>query len=236
MEKKKMNYRLYNIIKLNFGWRKFVYGLFVVSILFLVQCSDRIDHVEEISKVASIFPDYYDLTIPANIAPLNFIIREEGSEYKINIHGKKGSQIEINQHSAKVEISETKWHQLLSENKGDSITIEIWSYNKSRWNKFKSIQHYIAPELIDEYLSYRLVYASYLKWAKMGIYQRNLSNFDETPVIENETIDYACVNCHTFSDNDPDKFMMHFRIFNAGTLIKNGDKLEKFNMKATNVI
>jgi hypothetical protein len=75
------------------------------------------------------------------------------------------------------------------------------------------------------------VYASYLKWNKMGVYQRNLTNFDETPIIENSSTDKGCVNCHTFSKNNPSKMAMHFRIIHPGTMIWNKGKLTKTDTK-----
>ncbi len=65
----------------------------------------------------------------------------------------------------------------------------------------------------------------------MGIYQRNIENFDESPIMENRSINGACVNCHSLSGNNPEKFMFHIRARHSGTLIYNNGKMEKVETK-----
>jgi dipeptidyl aminopeptidase/acylaminoacyl peptidase len=45
----------------------------------------------------------------------------------------------------------------------------------------------------------------------MGIYQRNLSCFDEWTVITNELTGKGCVNCHSFHNYNPGRMMFHSR-------------------------
>jgi hypothetical protein len=124
-----------------------------------------------------------------------------------------------------------KWHKLLSVNTGKSLTIDIWSFNNGKWDRYKRIKNQISIYPIDPVLVYRLVNATYLKWDKMGIYQRDLTRFDETPIIENNSTDNGCINCHTFSKNNPAKMAIHFRIVHPGTLIWNNGKLTKIDSK-----
>jgi len=194
-------------------------------------CSDNHQQAIESNRVAAIFPEYYDLTIPPNIAPLNFIIKESGSKFRVEISGETGKPIVISQGSAKIKIPLNDWHKLLAANTGKALNVDIWAFADEKWSKFKRIEHQISTDTIDPVLVYRLVYATYLKWNKMGIYQRDLTNFEETPIIENNSIDGGCVNCHTFSKNNPSKMAMHFRIIHPGTMIWNNGKLTKTNTK-----
>jgi hypothetical protein len=203
--------------------------LVIAGMTILSGCSGRPENAADTNSVAIIFPDYYDLIIPPNIAPLNFVIRESGSKFRIEISGNSGKTIAISQKSPSVRIPLKKWQKILSENTGKNIKIDIWSYHNSKWNKYKTIIHQISADPIDPYLAYRLVHAVYLKWDKMGIYQRNLTNFSESVVIENSAIDNGCMNCHSFSNNDPSKMLIHFRILHPGTLIWNDGKLSKVN-------
>jgi len=70
----------------------------------------------------------------------------------------------------------------------------------------------------------------------MGIYQRNLTNFKEIPVIENVSTDHGCINCHSFAGRDPSRMMIHFRLRHAGTLIWNDDSLSVINTKDPSMI
>lgn len=65
----------------------------------------------------------------------------------------------------------------------------------------------------------------------MGIYQRELSSYDQSPVMENRLTDQNCMNCHSFSAQDPDKMIFHMRGKNNGTYLIKGDKIEKLNTK-----
>ena len=194
-------------------------------------CSPGSENVQETNRVASIYPDYYDLTLPPNIAPLNFIINETGTKFRVEIAGENGKPIVITQNSASIEIPVAKWKKLLAENTGKNINIVIKTLDQNQWKQFKTIFHKIATDTIDSHLVYRLVHAAYLKWKDMGIYQRNLTNFEESPLIENSSIDNGCMNCHSFAKNNPDKMMIHFRIVHAGTLVWNNGKLTKTDTK-----
>jgi hypothetical protein len=204
--------------------------LMIVAISF-IRCSENYQQAVETNQIAAIFPEYYDLTIPNNIAPLNFVVKEPGSKFRIEISSETGEPIVINQKSPKIKISLSDWHKLLDNNTGKKLTIDIWSLNNGNWNKFKTIEHHISNYPIDPVLVYRLIYATYLKWNKMGIYQRDITCFEETPIIENNSTDNGCMNCHTFSKNNPAKMAMHFRIVHPGTLIWNNGKLTKTDTK-----
>lgn len=203
----------------------------VAFILSFASCSDHHKTAIETNKAAAIFPEYYGSTLPPNIAPLNFIIKEPGSKFRVEIIGESGKPIVISQSSPKIKIPLKNWHKLLDANSGKSINVDIWSFANEKWSKYKSIKHQISTDTIDPVLVYRLVYATYLKWNKMGIYQRDLTNFDETPIIENNSTDGGCMNCHTFSKNNPSKMAMHFRIIHPGTMIWNNGQLTKTNTK-----
>jgi len=44
----------------------------------------------------------------------------------------------------------------------------------------------------------------------MGIYQRNLESYDESPILTTDAVT-ACFNCHTFVNNRPETFCFHIR-------------------------
>ena len=218
-----------------FSFSKLIFSViaclgFAISGLFSA-CSSGSENVQETNRVASIYPDYYDLTLPPNIAPLNFVINESGSKFKVELKGENDDAIKIETKNTLIEIPEKPWRKLLNANTGKSISIVISVLSENQWQKFKTISHKIAIDTIDSHLVYRLVHATYLKWKDLGVYQRNLTNFDESPLIENSSIENGCMNCHSFAKNNPDKMMIHFRIVHAGTLIWNNGKLTKTDTK-----
>ena len=208
-----------------------VFLLVISGMVVLTNCSHPPANVSETHNAASIYPEYYDLTIPLNIAPLNFIIKELGSKYRIEISAGNGKSIEIQQKSPAIKIPLHKWRKMLSENAGETLSVDIWTFHNNTWIKYPTIRHHISEDPIDPYLAYRLVHSVYLRWYDMGIYQRDISSFRERPVIVNTSTDHGCMNCHSFLKNDPSRMLIHFRILHAGTLILNGDTLSIVNTK-----
>ncbi|MBN2697494.1 MAG: PD40 domain-containing protein [Bacteroidales bacterium] len=207
------------------------HGLVAVIITMLAGCRGDDRSNSEANRVAKLFPPYYDLTIPPNIAPLNFIIQEPGSGFRVEISAGNSKTIKIRQCSPEITIPLQKWHNILSGNSGKTVQVNISVLDHNRWTRYEPITHHIASDPIDPVLAYRKVHAVYLIWREMGIYTRNLTNFDERPLIENYSTGYGCMNCHSFSNNDPSKMLIHFRIVHPGTLILNEGMLLKVNTR-----
>ena len=65
----------------------------------------------------------------------------------------------------------------------------------------------------------------------MGIYQRNISSYEEGTIICNRYTEHNCMNCHSFCMQSPDKYMFHMRERLGGTYIVDMGELEKINGK-----
>ncbi|HOK50600.1 MAG TPA: hypothetical protein PLD12_11405 [Bacteroidales bacterium] len=181
-------------------------------------------------RLPKIVPDYSGLVIPPNIAPLNFYIDEEAQDYWASFgSSKSGVSFEVNSKSGEIIIPFNKWKQFLSKNIGDTIIINIYTKNQRKWQKYNTIKNYVSPDSIDSYLVYRNINTGHVLWYNMGIYMRNLSNFEETPILQNDKIDRNCLNCHSFCKNDPDKLVFHIRGSNKGTILRIGNQIKKLN-------
>jgi hypothetical protein len=190
----------------------------------------------ELSGSSLISPDYTNLTIPPNIAPLNFSIEEEGDKYLVTIHGETGEKITITQSSPNIKINEKKWKALLGQNKNQTLSIEIHVHKENGWHKYPPVTHRIASDPIDPYLFYRDIVPTNSLWNKMAMHQRNLESFDEYNVIDNYRIGHNCMNCHTFNRNNPNEMLFHIRGNNGGTVIYKDDKLKKITFPLSRVI
>lgn len=114
---------------------------------------------------------------------------------------------------------------------GKDIFIRITLLRGGKWTRYADIKDTISNEPIDEYLVYRLLYPGYELWNEMGIYQRDLTGYEETPIAENRNFGKQCINCHTFNQNSPETMMVHVRGKSGGTLICKNGKVEKVNTK-----
>lgn len=190
--------------------------------------SDEGGHV--IDVYPSIYPDYNSVTIPPNIAPLNFIIQEEGDAYRAVVKAGQHDVITLENRDGCMQFPVRAWKKLLADNRGDDYTVEIAVKKAGIWQVFKPITNQIAAENIDSHLVYRLLNSAYTRWSEMGIYQRDVQTFEELPIINNRATEGNCMNCHTFNKNDPQTLMLHLRGgSSSGTLVLQDGQVRKVN-------
>jgi len=207
---------------------------FLTLFILLESCTSKPgpDYTTE-EKAIVIEPDYTGIVIPPNIAPLNFVIKEEGTDYFVRYLSGKERALEISSGDNSIQIPKGKWKKMIEENKGRIITLEIFTRNTGgSWMKFKPVEFRIALEPIDRYLVYRLIPPGYESWAGMSIEQRDLEDFRKHPIIENSIANENCVNCHSISSAANNTLMFHMRGGLGGTYFLSENKLEKFNLKA----
>jgi hypothetical protein len=208
--------------------------LLILFIIILSSCTDRISTYSETDKKIHLLPDYMEITLPPNIAPLNFIINEKADKYLVRLSENGGEPIKSS--TGKICIPRGKWKKLLLECKGKELLIEIFVKKDGSWTKFPLIVNHVAVEPVDSYLVYRLIDPGFEFWNKMGIYQRCLENFSERPVMINRMSDDNCMNCHSFNRNDSHTMMFHLRSKYAGTLIYKDGKAKKVDTKTDRTI
>jgi hypothetical protein len=203
-------------------------------ILILSSCSSRPgDNISNAGRLPSIEPDYTGTTIPYNIAPLNFKIHEQGTEFFARLSAPNTPSIEIRSREGIMEIPEKEWKHMLAENKEGEMNIEVFIRNKrDAWTKFNSIGIKISADPADPFITYRLLYPGYESWKEIYIKQRDITSFRERSVIENSLTDENCINCHSFNNTGkPGRFMFHMRGSLGGTYILEGNDFKKVNLK-----
>lgn len=200
-----------------------------LTLLLLVGCNGSRTPVASLDETPSIFPDYKSVTIPKNIAPLNFSIDGATHVQATLSVGDECLEVAGKQH---VEIGEGQWRSLIDEAlKGSrKITVEVaaWTDKFPDGVSYKPFCIYVSSDDVDNYVTYRLIPPGYESWSRMGIFQRNLTSFDESAIVSNSQNNNGCVNCHSFCDYSPQKGMMfHARGMGGGTVIYQEGKLKK---------
>ena len=218
------------------------YGL-LLSIsrwLLLGACSPQVPENAILQQTqVSISPDYNDLVIPCNIAPLNFKINAQAESYITRIYSHKGKEMVLT--GQEVKMNEKKWKALLDESRGDTLYIDIYLKKADNgWVKYLPLKNKVAEE-IDPYISYRLIEPSYVGYEVMTINQRNVTSFEENIIYNNYALSDGdngqCVNCHSYQNYNRDGNMqMHVRQHLGGTIIVTGGKMKKVNMKTPETI
>ncbi|MBQ8098046.1 MAG: PD40 domain-containing protein [Bacteroidaceae bacterium] len=188
------------------------------------------DARDKATEKAPIFPDYTDVTVPANIAPLNFSI--SGAKHlKATLTGTNGEELKL-KGSDYIDIPLKKWHELTAHNQGKSISVSLqaWTEDHPEGVSYPAFQIHIDAEPIDDYAVYRLIPPGYEEWNKMGIYQRNLTDFTQTCIVENRQNNKGCVNCHNFAWYNPERMMFHARGKGGGTIVTDGGTIQKIDL------
>ncbi|RPH93389.1 MAG: hypothetical protein EHM72_16385 [Calditrichaeota bacterium] len=217
--------------------KKWFVGLLGISLVIQVKLGFAEPAIfTPVNRAAVISPDYTDLVIPPNIAPLNFIIREEGDQFQVVFHAGEET-VTVKSRNGKMRFPEKKWRSFLQNHIGETYQVDVYVRRHHVWNKFQSFQNTISKHPIDETLVYRLINPAYHIWTKMGIYQRNLTSFDEKAIITNDGLKSMCLNCHSFHANDPATMLLHLRAAPATELLiadrgefKTINTITKFNV------
>ena len=206
------------------------YLLLFTSYLF-ASCDEKVGDAWQEIVPPHIYPDYVGVTIPVNIAPLNFNMHDE-TALRIDavITDRHGNTLH-SQGKESVDFDLDEWHALLAQNRGDSLSVTVSAKYDDGWHTYRPFPIFVSPDSIDYGLCYRLIEPGYEVWSKMGIYERDLSSFDEQPLIENTQFE-GCVNCHSFNRGNPADMSLHIRGPHGATLLRHGDSpLIAYNTK-----
>ena len=93
-------------------------GALIAIASILISCS----RVEE-SVIEGMFPDYSDVSIPYNIAPLNFRINGAGS-IKVTVRGKEKEYV-FHGRKGLVKFPLKRWHSMLEAEKGGKLDVSV---------------------------------------------------------------------------------------------------------------
>lgn len=208
-----------------------------MSLLFFVcACSSDVKVVGRLDSEPEIFPDYKGVTIPCNMAPMNFeVVDGSDSDWVLRIEA-GDSQHHMRADGKLFRFGRRFWRRLLDENAGETMVLTLCVKGDSGWLEAESFDIHVAEEEIDPYLVYRKIPPGYSLWKEMSICQRSLEDFTEREIYRNAQGKGNCVNCHSFRDRDPDHMMFHMRSELAGTYIFNDGKMEKLETKTDSTI
>lgn len=205
-----------------------ILSILIATVAGFSSCSRDITVTGNIQGQPSIYPDYCDVTVPENIAPLNFSYTGE-EDCALQVEGrtifpKRGSDFIF---------SRSQWRRWMA---GDAVSMKILVRKGGQWMSYDPFEIKVSHDRIDPYISYRLIPPGYQGWQVMCIYQRNLETYRQSPVIENRMTGGDCVNCHTYNQRDPGTMVFHARADFGGTFVIKDDAIEKLNTKTDSTI
>ena len=208
------------------------YILYICIAACLASCTREVKVDKHLDLQPDIFPDYADVTIPCNIAPMNFQLNgAEGVETQLIVRG-GDITFQVEGEEGDFEIPEGKWHKLLDACQGQDIEFTVCRREfNDQWSAFRPFVMHVTSDRIDPWLAYRLIPPGYGIWNAMGIYQRCLENFTEKEILTNRETEYNCMNCHAFQNGNPDKMVMHLRGRHGSSIQVEGRHVKKIQPK-----
>ena len=197
--------------------------LSLLSVLLLTACtSETVSDAKQEKNQPNIYPDYLGVTIPVNIAPLNFGMADETALLVDAVVTDRNGNTLHSQGDESVDFDIDDWHELLDKNHGDSLSVTVSAKYEDGWHTYNAFSIYVSQDSIDYGICYRLIEPGYEVWSKMGIYERDLSSFEERALIENTQFE-GCVNCHSFNRGNPADMSLHIRGPHGATLLRQGN-------------
>ncbi len=186
-------------------------------------------HMGELPKIR---PDYSATVIPPNIAPLNFVVQEPGTQYHVTIRSTSDKSIEVRSKGPGIVIPHRRWRRLVAANRGQQLCFDVYVKNEGgQWRQFESITNDIANEQIDKYLAYRLIHPLYNYYRDVGIYQRDLEGYHQRELLHGRSMADCCINCHAFLNNRASSCTIGIRSAQLGSsaLLVQGSSVTKLD-------
>ncbi len=192
-------------------------------------------------KQPLIYPDYKGVTVPCNIAPLTFEIREKGATSFVTRFTSQGEKSQVLLPGRNVMPSLEDWRSLTADvKKVSKIKVEVFYEKESKWFADRPFYITVSPDSIDRYLSYRLIPPSYVAYEKLEIMQRDLTCYDEKVIFSNMLLATEqkgqCINCHSYKNFKTDNMQFHARQHLGGTLFVHNGEMRKIDLKTDSTI
>lgn len=213
---------------------KYLYFLLWSCMVSFLSCNDALSGAEDADEEIEIFPDYKEVAIPCNIAPLNFKLKVP-CEATVLFTG-NGLQVRVDSDNGSFQIPKKKWRRLLDASAGGTLTVRIYIRKDGRWFRYSPFSIRVAKDKIDPYLVYRRIAPGYRMWNRMGIYQRCLEDFTEETFLDNKLTNNNCMNCHSFCMQNPDRMLFHQRALHAGTYLLTDGHIEKLDTETEQTV
>lgn len=207
--------------------------------LALVACHSASvpDKFKPSDKLPDIYPDYTDVTIPVNIAPLTFMMNDESEEVVARL---SFGDDEMVLGGDKIQPDMDDWREMLAQAKGQDITVQVFSRQGEQWTGYKPFALHVSPDSIDPWMSYRLISPSYVTYEELTLNQRCLENYEERVMVDNMLCcteeNGQCVNCHNYQQYNPDRMLFHARQNMGGTVVAYDGELRKINMRNDSIL
>ena len=198
-------------------------------LLGLVACRPEVPAQAEQGET-DVFPDYREVTVPVNIAPPNFKLVDQQLQGITRLKTMNRELIIAADHGV-FNLPETDWKTLSQDAQGKQIDVTVYFREpQSNWKQM-SFPIYVSRDSVDAYLVYRRIFPGYRMWNEMGIYQRCVENYVEKSILDNQSTNNSCMNCHAFCERQGEQMLFHQRGSHNGTYLIDHRQVKKIALE-----
>lgn len=184
------------------------------------------------AELPPMYPDYTDITIPRNIAPLNFLMPDSARKVSVYID----NQLFSTSRGCEVTFSRSKWRALLDQHVGDTLSVLVKVIYSDVCVEYQPFFWYVAPEPVDPYLTYRLIEPDYEVFSRVVLEERCVENFDTKQFADYQRVGNRCMNCHTYGNQDSRLSMFYVRGQGGGAVLNRGGELSLLDINLPGMV
>jgi len=201
----------------------------LVQLILLCSCSYTPHDIVRTDSELVIYPEYQEVTMPCNIAPLNFLVRNEGVEA---VQATVGGITQLSKGN-KVQWDQTAWNQMVGQHIGDTLSVEVTACIDGQWLQFDDLKWYVSADSVDSYITYRLIEPGYEIWHEVEIEERCLETFETRTLADGKQLGNRCMNCHTHGGDKGQFSYFYIRGDKGGTFVNRDGKFEKMALNSS---
>jgi hypothetical protein len=203
----------------------------LVCIVTLVGCRQEPADAILMKQLPAIYPDYIGVTVPVDIAPLNFNVLGDGIDIvDARATGSMGGEVHVQGAYADFDID--AWHSLTEQNMGGELTVTVCVRKDGKWLQYQDFKIFVSPYALDDWgVTYRRIAPGYEVGGDIGMYQRDIHTFKEYAMLKESAVPGRCMNCHTANRTDPAQLTLQIRGEGGGTMIQKEGKQRWLNTK-----
>lgn len=220
--------------------KRFFYLLNLSCMLMLSACGvDVPSQVIVIDSVqANIYPDYRNVEIPCNIAPLNFIVRNSCKEAVVEVVASDGKKLLAQaDEEGRVIFPQEEWKDFLRDHTSSTLSVFLYVRNE-HWGRYDPFTWYVSPDSIDPLLTCRLIEPSYRVYGSLTLTSFDLEHNRHRNIVENDElrgdkngVNQCCMNCHSQQKNGSGNSLFHYRGKHGGMVLTYNGKSRVVNTK-----
>ena len=204
-------------------------------LLALAACTPTPENAVRSDSLPPIYPDYADVTIPCNIAPLNFLVRGEAEAVEAKVTC-GGEELVVNAKGDAVCFDTDDWKKLMAHVTGHRVEVTVTALKDGRWTIYRPFGWDVVADSINSHLSYRLIEPDYEIYQNLMLQERCLENFDERSISNYGLVGNRCMNCHTYANRQPSLSMFYLRGEGGGAILNRDGQLSKLNIKTADMV